>query len=160
MQVWVWVKGLEDPADANAMYGRGVDVVVMVMVFVDVEEVVFVGYQGRGELLARYILLNRLCNGDSVMTCLIYLKHLLRIVLLQVMLSGIINQKIRPQIQMTIVSCRGPLNWPPLTMILIVVKYWSNWIILLYLWPRIMLTWRKRSRVLLLMPPTLHTTLE
>ena len=92
------------------MYGRGVDVVVMVMVFVDVEEVVFLGYQGRGELLARYILLNRLCNGDSVMTCLIYLKHLLRIVLLQVMLSGIINQTIRPQMQMTIVSCRGPLN--------------------------------------------------
>ena len=44
------------------------DVVVMVMVFVDVEEVVFVVDQGRGELLSRDINLNHICCGDSIMS--------------------------------------------------------------------------------------------
>ena len=62
------MKGLEDPEDSEAMKGVCVCVVVMDVVFVDVEEVVFVVDQGRGELLSRDITLNHICCGDSIMS--------------------------------------------------------------------------------------------
>ena len=79
------------------------------------------GSQERGALLVKEILLYIIHGGGITLNCLFWIKQLVQFVQMQVWLAWIIHQMIHPQMQMIMESFRGPLSFPLLITILIVV---------------------------------------